>query len=89
MLFKQLQKFYFEILTALPQFWVNQYQQLAKRKSDMTDAGKADRLFDMGQRYLTENNIDGLRNVVNQLYDLLPKADAEAIKRGYGSDVVQ
>ena len=88
-LFKQLQQFYFKILTALPQFWVNQYQQLAKRKSDMTDAGKADRLFDMGQRYLTENNIDGLRNVVNQLYDLLPKADAEAIKRGYGSDVVQ
>jgi molecular chaperone DnaK len=88
-LFKQLQQLYFEILTALPQFWVNQYQQLAKRKADMVDSSKAERLFDMGQRYLTENNIDGLRNVVNQLYDLLPKAEAEAIKRGYGSDVVQ
>jgi hypothetical protein len=43
----------------------------------------------MGQRYLTENNVDGLRNVVNQLYDLLPKAAAEAVKRGYGSDVVR
>jgi molecular chaperone DnaK len=87
--FKQLQQLYFEILTALPQFWVNQYQQLAKRKAEMSDAGKADRLFDMGQRYLTENNVDGLRNVVNQLYDLLPKAAAEAVKRGYGSDVVR
>lgn len=88
-LFKQLQQLYFEILTALPQFWVNQYQQLVKRKAEMSDTGKADRLFDMGQRYLTENNVDGLRNVVNQLYDLLPKAAAEAVKRGYGSDVVR
>ena len=74
---------------ALPQFWVNQFQQLAKRRGEMSDTAKADRLFDMGQRYLSENNVDGLRNVVNQLYDVLPKAAAEAVKRGYGSDVVR
>jgi molecular chaperone DnaK len=88
-LVRQVQQLYFEVLMALPQFWVNQFQQLSKRKGEMSDASKADRLFDMGQRYLTENNADGLRNVVNQLYDLLPKAAAEAVKRGYGSDVVR
>jgi len=88
-LLKQLQQLYYSVLTALPQFWVNQFQQLTKRKDEMSDSNKADRLFDMGQRYLTENNADGLRNIVNQLYDLLPKAAAEAVKRGYGSDVVR
>lgn len=89
-LVKQLQQLYFEVLMALPQFWVNQFQQLSKRRDEMSDTAKADRLFDMGQRYYSENNVDGLRNVVNQLYDLLPKAAVEDVKRrGNDSDVVR
>lgn len=85
---KQLQQLHYEILTALPQFWVNQFQQLVKRRPEMSDSDKADRFFDMGQGYLTEANVDGLRNVVNQLYALLPKAAVEEIrKRGNDSDV--
>lgn len=75
-LLKQVRQLYFEVLMALPQFWVDQFQQVSKRTEQMSDINKATRLCDMGQRYLTENNIDGLRNVVNQLWDLLPKGSA-------------
>ncbi len=88
MLLKKLQSLYYEILMSLPQFWVGQFQRLATRKAEMTDAAKAGRLLDMGQKYLTENNIDGLRNVVRQLYDLLPQTAVEEIKRGRVSDIM-
>ena len=84
LLLKQLRQLYFEVLMSLPQFWVNQFQELSKRGDEMSDSNKATRLFDMGQRYLTENNIDGVRNVVNQLYDLLPKGAAREIQEGRG-----
>lgn len=76
-LLKQVRQLYFEVLMALPQFWVDQFQQVSKRTEQMSDTNKATRLCDMGQRYLTENNIDGLRNVVNQLWDLLPKGSGQ------------
>ena len=38
----------------------------------------------MGQNYLQQNNIDGLKNVVFKLWALLPKQVVETVKRGLG-----
>jgi hypothetical protein len=58
----------------------------------MTDQTKADRLFDMGQRYLDQNNADGLRSVVGQLWELLPQQIADLAKqeqRAFGSTLTR
>lgn len=86
---KQVQDLYYELLFSLPSFWVNQFRQLEKKRAQMTDGNKVERLFDMGQRYLEQNNVDGLRNVVGQLWDLLPRQVVEAVQRGFGSTLIR
>ena len=86
---KQVQDLYYQILFSLSSFWVNQFRQLENKRSQMTDSNKADHLFDMGQRYLQEDNANGIRNVVNQLWELLPRQVAEAVKRGVDSTLIR
>jgi molecular chaperone DnaK len=89
---KQVQDLYFQVLYSLPLFWVNQFRQLESKRPQMTDQSKAERLFDMGQRYLQEGqkgNINGLRNVVGQLWELLPRELVEEVQRGFGSTLTR
>jgi molecular chaperone DnaK len=86
---KQVQDLYYQILFSLSSFWVNQFRQLENKRSQMTDLNKAERLFDMGQRYLQEDNPNGIRNVVGQLWELLPRQVAEAVKRGVDSTLTR
>jgi hypothetical protein len=86
---KQVQDLYYQILFSLSSFWVNQFRQLENKRSQMTDLNKAERLFDMGQRYLQEDNANGLRNVVGQLWELLPRQVVEAVQRGFGSALIR
>ena len=86
---KQVQDLYYQVLFSLPSFWVNQFRQLEARLSKMTDHDKAERLCDMGRRYLDQNNVDGLRNVVHQLWELLPREVVEEVQRGFGSTLTR
>jgi len=86
---KQIQDLYWEIVLSLPAFWVNQFQHMEKERSRMTDQARAGRLFDMGRNYLDQNNVDGLKNVVRQLWDLLPKEIVEQVQRGFGSTLIR
>ena len=43
----------------------------------------------MGRNYLDQNNADGLKNVVRQLWDLLPKEIVEQVQRGFGSTLIR
>ena len=86
---KQVQDLYYQILFSLSSFWVNQFRQLENKRSQMTDLNKAERLFDMGQRYLQEDNASGIRNVVGQLWELLPRQVVEAVQRGFGSTLTR
>lgn len=86
---RELRWLYSQILTAQPAFWVDQFGTLRKKHDSMSDRDKASHLFDMGNRYLTQNNVDGLRNVVKQLWDLLPPMVAEEMKRGVGSTLIR
>lgn len=74
---KKMGQLHAEVLLSLPGFWIHQLNELQNDKHRMADSSKAERLLDMGQKYIGENNIEGLQNVVRQLWDLLPKADAE------------
>jgi hypothetical protein len=87
----QVQDLYQQVLFSLPSFWVHRFQHLEKNRPQMNDQGKAERLFDMGQRYLQEANTNGLRNVVLQLWALLPPqvAEAEQTGSGFGGDLTK
>lgn len=83
---RQIQDLHWEIVFPLPAFWVNQFQYLEKECAQMADQTRAGRLFDMGRNYLDQNNVDGLKNVVRQLWDLLPR---EIVERGFGSTLIR
>jgi len=84
----QVQGLYYQVLSSLPSYWVNRFSDLEKKRPQMNDQSKAERLFDMGQRYLQENNVNGLRNVVGQLRELLPSQFIEEDPRGVGSTLI-
>ncbi|MDD5200532.1 MAG: Hsp70 family protein [Terrimicrobiaceae bacterium] len=81
---KEIQNFYFQVLFSIPGYWVDQLRRLEKDRSKMENQAEADRLLDMGRNYLNQNNVDGLRNVVTRLWELLPKQEVENVQRGFG-----
>lgn len=86
---KLLQDLYYEVLFSIPAFWVNQFQRLVKESGSIADQTKAERLFAMGRNYLTQNNVQGLRNIVSQLWDLMPREVVEAAKKGFQSGLIK
>jgi molecular chaperone DnaK len=77
-----------EIIFAQKGFWIEFFGDLEKQQGMMRDAGQAQTLLNQGRQYIQKNNIDGLRNVVIRLLELLPEVEAEAIQRGHGGGLV-
>ena len=86
---KQVHDLYFQVLFSIPAYWVNQFQRLERDRAKITDKAEADRLFEMGRNYLEENNVDGLRNVVFKLWDLLPDKVIEDVQRAFGAGLTR
>jgi len=82
-------RLHFEIVSALPDWWVYQFQQAEKEQHKMTDPQRAARLISQGQDYVSKNNLAGLQNVVRQLWDLLPPEVVQAAERGYGAGLTR
>lgn len=78
-----------DILFEQPGFWVGFFNRLVNDRGRMLDRAQADRLVDQGRRCIEANKVQGLRNVVFQLLDLLPQEEAEAARRAYGSGVLR
>jgi molecular chaperone DnaK len=84
----RVENLYFQVLYSIPSYWVNQFRRLDSRRGEMTDQNKAESLFDMGQRYLTQNNVDGLTRIVKDLWRLLPDNGATETQRGWGANLI-
>jgi len=78
-----------DVLVDKPEFWVSMFHGLEQDRHLMSDAATAARLIVQGQQYMTQNNIQGLRAVVMQLLQLLPREEAERIQRGYQSGLMR
>jgi len=85
---EQLQQFYYQILFMQPSFWVDQFQRLEKDKDKMKERDKAERLFEMGRKYIANNNTTGLGNVVRQLWELTPSEVVEEAQRAFGAGLI-
>jgi molecular chaperone DnaK len=67
-----------QLLLARPEYWVFLLEQLEEMKGQMTNPSLAERLIMEGKRALNSNNLDGLKNCIRQLVDLLPREQQEA-----------
>jgi molecular chaperone DnaK len=85
----QLKSLYFEILCDLPGFWVATFNRLDQDRHRLNDEPRVTRLLDQGRECIAKNNVTGLRNVVRQLWDLLPPEIVEESQRGYQSGLVR
>lgn len=86
---KQIEDLYFQILFSVPAYWVNQFQRSVDQRSKMSNQAQAEKLINMGQSYLDQNNLDGLKNIVLKLWDLLPKSVVQEASRGFGSGITR
>ena len=84
---KDLEALYFEVLFAIPAYWVNQFRRMEQQREAFSGKDESERLFVMGHNYLQQNNADGLKNVVLKLWDLLPKTAVDELQRGLGEIV--
>ena len=87
--FRQAQSLYWTLLSVQPAFWVYQFQQSEKEVALATDQVRATRLCAQGRAFLSQNNADGLKNVVLELWKLMPPDAVEEQKRGYQSGIVK
>jgi molecular chaperone DnaK len=86
---RQAQLLYRTLLFQQPGFWVYQFQQAEKEVASTTDQARAARLCDQGRAFLSQNNAEGLKNVVLELWKLMPPDAVEEQKRGYQSGIVK
>jgi molecular chaperone DnaK len=71
---------YWDIFRRNPGFWVNQFEKLKDSRTRMTDPGLADELINQGRRSIDNDDLDGLKSAVRQLYKLLPRDEAQTIQ---------
>jgi len=86
---EQVESLYWQIVLAQDGFWVDCFNRLEKDQQRIKDRVRGDRLFDQGRQCIQNNNINGLRSVVTQLWDLLPNEVVEAARRGYQSGLIR
>jgi molecular chaperone DnaK len=86
---RQAQSLYWSLLFEQPAFWVYQFQQAEKDITAATDKARAGRLCEQGRAFLSQNNSEGLKNVVLELWKLTPADSVEERKRGYQSGIVR
>ncbi len=77
----------FEVLARMPAFWVNQLEMISEKKSEIGNQQEADRLIKQAYRAITNQDFDGLRDAVIELYRLMPETTVEEI-RAYGSTII-
>jgi molecular chaperone DnaK len=62
----------FEILRREPGFWLARLEDAQERLESMTDIEQAKRLIAQANRAVQNNDVEGLKSAVRQLYSLLP-----------------
>jgi molecular chaperone DnaK len=73
----QLSGFAVRVWRETPEFWVASLGWLEDQKPKMPNRAEAERLFSQGVRAMNENDVNGLRNSVQQLRELLPVTERE------------
>jgi molecular chaperone DnaK len=84
---EQVIDFHREILFEQDGFWLGFFNHLVDQHDKMRDQQNAERLINQGRQCISRGNVNGLRNAVAQLLALMPRIDADEIRRGYISGI--
>ena len=86
---RNLSQLIMQVLMKQPGWWVGQLEQLnGEIKIKMQNQSEAERLISLGYRAINNQDVEGLKTAVRQLYGLLPDEIAEDL-RGYKSTVMK
>jgi len=86
---RTLSQLVMEVLMKQPGFWVAQFERLEEEyKGKMSDQAEAELYFAKAYQAINNQDYEGLKSAVRQLYGLLPETDAEEV-RGYRSTVTK
>lgn len=77
---EDLRDLYFRIVTRQPEFWKNLYRELQDPHCRYKNRREANRWFAAGQQAIEQDDLDGLREAVRQLFELQEPDDAEKIR---------
>jgi len=86
---EQVESLAAKVLLAQPSFWIGAFEDTIQHSSDMSDQPRANRLIEQGNQCVTSGNIEGLKSIVRQLGDLLPRDVPKPTQRGYRSSVIK
>lgn len=84
----ELSSLRWRVLREQPGFWVGFLEHLEGQRSTMRDRAQADSLINMGRKAMSSNDVEGLKSAIHQLVALLPAAQQDEVRRGYGSTVI-
>jgi len=86
---RSLSQLVMQVLMKQPGFWVAQLERLEEEyKENMRDQTEAKLYFAQGYQAINNQDVEGLKMAVRQLYGLLPESMAEEIQ-GYRSTVIK
>ncbi|EDY20132.1 2-alkenal reductase [Chthoniobacter flavus Ellin428] len=86
---ERVRQLHWAIVSAQPAFWIHQFHWIEMQRARATDQARATRLLEQGRDCIAKNNTAGLKNVVWQFWDLLPREVVAAAQRGYQSGLVR
>jgi hypothetical protein len=85
---EELNAIRFPLLLAQPGWWVGYFSYLKEQRASMAQETLADQLTAQGDRAIAAGDLEAMKNVCQQLVNLLPK-DEQDKARGYGGGTVK
>ena len=77
-----------ELLQKDPGFWVGFLSHLSSMQDQFSDRAAARKLLTEGASAAQRRDVDSLKSIVSQLFRMLPRDVADAVKQGVRSDVM-
>ncbi len=77
---KALRGVVWRLVCQLPEFWIESFQNLERRRDSMEDQESAAALFAQGTRSINNGDVPALSAAVQQLWGLLPNQVQELLK---------
>ena len=83
----RIDSIYFRAMQDQPSYWLSWLRHSADNIGRFPDQGRAKQVIALGMQATQSGDLDALRNAVQQLMGMLPKADKDDFERGVGAGI--
>jgi len=85
--YQRIDAIYYRAMQDQPSYWLSWLRHSADNIARFPDQGRAKQVIALGMQATQSGDIDALRNAVQQLMGMLPKADKDDFERGVGAGI--